>query len=129
MLSLIGDLIGVISKALGIAKPLVRENQAQEYEEQFIDRISEWQRISRLSDKDERADLMYNFVKQLCVDSGRPPTPRLSRDNEEAVSGSSEPSLSVPFSLLHCLVIGQAELIKMNKLMASAIEVIKEHDN
>src|SRR4051812_37127132 len=96
-----------IIAALGVTKPLIEDHLAQKYESESRARLNEWQNITSIPNDQIRADSEFQFIIKLCNDAGTP-------------AGGFGRNVSVPFSILHALVVGNINLIKSKEVLASA---------
>lgn len=110
---MLGTLLEVLAKGLGIAGPLIAEGRAQQYNELEKKRIEEYQNILEESDHEKQRDKLGGFVMRLCINAGTP-IGRLSGTSRE-----------VPVECLDALIRIAIENEKQDKMLGSLIETLK----
>lgn len=71
-MSAVSSIADAINSALGLAKPVIDDIEAQKYEKQFQDRISQFQSIMETVDSDSRAQSLGSLVAGVCAAAGYP---------------------------------------------------------
>ncbi len=90
----------------GIVQPFIVDGLAQKYENEFKDRLRDWNTIVAEDDAGKRADSLQSFVLQLISDAGQ-------------TAGGVGSNIAVPMDVLAALVNIAAGKIKDDELLAN----------
>lgn len=111
---MIGDLIKLVSSALGITETILDQNNSTKIIDEEKKRLEEYQSILQVNDPEDKRNRLGGFALKLCLEAGTP-TGKLSGT-----------SIEVPMECFDALIRIAIENEKQDKMISGMIQSLQK---